>query len=445
MSEEFQFRVITEYDFKDFGENDHLIGSLNGLELKNGEMQGEYEALSLDSGINECKWHRIKLEAEIPDNAWIEINYCFSGFELNSIDWNNVKFGTIILKKGYLDSLIFPYEDIESGQYLSLNIILKRVGDAPSPVLNRVQAFYERESYLRYLPEFYQDEENRRDFYERFLSIFESSFLQKEEDIINIAKYFDPKSTPEGFLPWLASWMDLELYGLLKEKNRDFILKAIQFYNKKGTVAGLQELVYFLVNTEMKNKEIQVVIKEYQNNIMRFYGMNHYHYKSEINDDFIMQTKANYHNISTSVNTEDKSLITNIGTYKDKIHYTINCDDYGQHTRNTIGIFIIVPNDETLIVNEEELLRIINSFLPVFVKVKIKIITDFNEVYDTGFIIDEFGSELIDDTTVESYKDISGLYKDHTGNWLKSNKEFQLTNSFENIIPHDQRDVDFDL
>src|SRR5882757_3303547 len=62
-------------------------------------------------------------------------------------------------------------------------------------------------SYLQYLPApFHADP-----FVGRFLLIFESILSPIERTIDNVATYFDPRLTPPELLPWLASWVGLEL------------------------------------------------------------------------------------------------------------------------------------------------------------------------------------------------------------------------------------------
>src|SRR5919202_1841153 len=62
-------------------------------------------------------------------------------------------------------------------------------------------------SYVRYLPTPYQGDE----FLGRFLHIIESIIAPIEMSIDSIACYFDPGVAPIEVLPWLASWVGVEL------------------------------------------------------------------------------------------------------------------------------------------------------------------------------------------------------------------------------------------
>jgi len=111
---------------------------------------------------------------------------------------------------------------------------------------------------LQYLPTLYQQDP----FVGQFLLAFEkillginddvpfpaieadSSGQGLEETIAKLAIHFDPKQTPEEFLPWLAKWTAFTLRADLPiEKQRDFIARIIQLYRWRGTKRNLQELL----------------------------------------------------------------------------------------------------------------------------------------------------------------------------------------------------------
>jgi phage tail-like protein len=93
-----------------------------------------------------------------------------------------------------------------------------------------------RGSYLNHMPALYQDDE----LMGRFLMLFESFWGPIEEQIDNEALYFDPRMTPPGFLPWLASWLNLVLDGRLpEERQRRLIQAAVSLYRRRGSKQGL--------------------------------------------------------------------------------------------------------------------------------------------------------------------------------------------------------------
>ncbi|HEX8969426.1 MAG TPA: phage tail protein [Chloroflexota bacterium] len=93
-------------------------------------------------------------------------------------------------------------------------------------------------SYLQYLPAPYQGDA----FLGRFLMIFESVLGPIERTIDNLAYYFDPRLTPVELLPWLASWVGLELdenWSIARQ--RQLILWAATLQRWRGTRRALRQ------------------------------------------------------------------------------------------------------------------------------------------------------------------------------------------------------------
>jgi phage tail-like protein len=95
-----------------------------------------------------------------------------------------------------------------------------------------------RSRLLQYLPALYQNDA----FLARFLLIFQSILDPIEQTIDNTHHYLDPGLAPAHFLPWLASWVGLELDpGLDEERQRELIRRAVELSRWKGTRRGLRE------------------------------------------------------------------------------------------------------------------------------------------------------------------------------------------------------------
>ncbi len=97
-------------------------------------------------------------------------------------------------------------------------------------------------SWLRSLPGIYQDtDEEHADFLKRFLAVQQHVLLQTEEKLESIHTFFDPRETPEGFLPWLGSWLAMGLHeGWSEHRRREIIVRAVELYRIRGTAAGLK-------------------------------------------------------------------------------------------------------------------------------------------------------------------------------------------------------------
>jgi phage tail-like protein len=96
--------------------------------------------------------------------------------------------------------------------------------------------------YLYDLPLAFQN--SHSDFLRRFLLIFESIWepLEQRQDFIHL--YFDPRTCPEPFLAWLASWLDLSLQAHWPEaRRRQLVAEAMELYRLRGTRYGLMRMI----------------------------------------------------------------------------------------------------------------------------------------------------------------------------------------------------------
>jgi phage tail-like protein len=93
-------------------------------------------------------------------------------------------------------------------------------------------------TYLQYLPApFHADP-----FMRRFLLIFETILGPIERTIDNIAYYLDPRLTPPELLPYLASWVGLELdENWPLPQQRQLVLWAATLHRWRGTRRGLRQ------------------------------------------------------------------------------------------------------------------------------------------------------------------------------------------------------------
>src|SRR5712692_1898350 len=99
-------------------------------------------------------------------------------------------------------------------------------------------------SYLQYLPTLYQEDA----FVGRFLRIFESILGPIEETIDGVANYFDPRLTPIETLPWLASWIGVELdENWPVDQRRELLVEAADLLRRQGTRQALREHVRLYV------------------------------------------------------------------------------------------------------------------------------------------------------------------------------------------------------
>jgi phage tail-like protein len=113
---------------------------------------------------------------------------------------------------------------------------------ASSPLLHQLRVEFDWPTYDPYLPAIYRNTRGCADFLPRLLSLFQSFFGEIEQEISALPALFDPFAAPQGFLPWLAGCLGLDLDGSWDAARQRVVLARIfQYYGKRGTPEGLRE------------------------------------------------------------------------------------------------------------------------------------------------------------------------------------------------------------
>ena len=205
------------------------------------EMQGIYYSRVFDSTLPDCEWHRLYIEANIPEKTSLKISFQASNTLLSGLDisdWQTV----LLSPQGMTVTQDALFVDAR-GRYLQLKVEL--YGDEyHTPAIKRVQIYFQRDSYLRYLPAVYGEEPQSRHFLERFLSIFESTSLDMEDKIDAIPRYLDADVTEADFLDWLGGWLAIVSdHNWSETRKRRFLAGAFELYAQRGTPLGLQRMI----------------------------------------------------------------------------------------------------------------------------------------------------------------------------------------------------------
>jgi phage tail-like protein len=228
--------------------------------------RGYYYTRTLDNGNPQGLWHQLVLEASLPPKTAVEVQYVPSSNDAlkAAVDAVFASTDPVQEKVARIESLLGPLwnnppenfpgsaaaanPDMlfvrNQGRYLWVKLALVTSDRSNRPAVRVTRIYYPRLSYLRYLPAAYRDDPVSAAFLERFLSLFETVFRGIEGEVDTIYRYFDPAAAPAGFLPWLASWVDLAIdEGLPTDRVRKLIARAPVLYQRKGTPAGLIEFL----------------------------------------------------------------------------------------------------------------------------------------------------------------------------------------------------------
>jgi coproporphyrinogen III oxidase len=134
------------------------------------------------------------------------------------------------------------------------------------------------------------------------------------------------------------------------------------------------------------------------NNVFRSYGMEHDEEDEIVDISDYMRECTKYRECtkfhretSKTVDTAKPDLLANMGKYCDEVHYVTDTSKAGRYSPHVVGLFIFLDAGEKLVIDEDELRKIINSFLPVFVRAEIITVEGpFKEEYAISRIIDGY-------------------------------------------------------
>jgi len=170
------------------GATDAALWRINpaGARARSGELESE----EIDSRIDNCVWHRIAIDADLPAGTAVEVRtqtYAQAGGAAPP----DLVPAPIVLSGDLKDCLVQK----SAGRYLRITLTLRGDGSA-TPVLRGVRIWAPRVGWLDALPALYREDAQSADYLARFLALMQTSYDGFDETIDDIWKLFDPRSVP---------------------------------------------------------------------------------------------------------------------------------------------------------------------------------------------------------------------------------------------------------
>lgn len=210
---------------------------------------------AFDGREPDCVWHRLMLDACIPPGAEVLVwsRAANEQRELALAEWRPEPSPYLRSNGSELPFVTQSSKRIRGqgtwellfqnarGRFLQLQIRLSGNGRI-TPRLRALRAYYPRFSYLNhYLPAVYREDSDSASFLDRFLANVEGIYTGIEDRIAAAQMLFDAGAAPSEALNWLAAWFGVALDPLWEdERKRLFIKHAIEFFNSRGTIRGME-------------------------------------------------------------------------------------------------------------------------------------------------------------------------------------------------------------
>ncbi|WP_406631335.1 phage tail protein [Amycolatopsis sp. WGS_07] len=201
---------------------------------------GSYVSALIDSGISRCRWHGVRVEAEIPVGTAVSLDLVVTeDGQFADSDWQTAP-------PGVTDFLVQQ----PPGRYLKLRLRLSGDG-RKTPVVRRVRLDFPRSTSADLLPPAFRQDPAADDFTERFLSLFDASLAEIDRVIERYPALLDHAGVPDRVLPWLAGLLGLSFEaGWDARTRRELVAAAPELYRRRGTPWALKKAVTIVFGAE---------------------------------------------------------------------------------------------------------------------------------------------------------------------------------------------------
>lgn len=332
----------------------------------NDSRNGYYISTSLDSGEKENVWDRMRLKANFPPDSIIRVSFYASDdlyitVPVNAKEKIEINLDEYIMNsdiplrkrlnilKGISSTKEFdnPNDVLLyslKGRYLWFSIeVVSYTSDNVN--IESIKIEFPRNSFIRYLPEIYQDIGNDA-FLSRFIGVFESVYLDIEEKIDNMPRMFDPMIVDAEFLRWIAKWFSIkENHVLSEDKLRLLVKSAVKLYKIKGTKESIRNIVWLYTLCEAKIIEQFEVIDNdfYQDNkelVNRLFGENVYTFTVILDNSCVKNTDEyaaliKLINLFKPADSKCNLVILNNNIYLD-YHCYLGINSYLSHNKQIV-------------------------------------------------------------------------------------------------------------
>ena len=221
--------------------------------------EGTLETALLDGRDPECVWHRLLLDACIPEGTAVTVESRAGDRPdlLAGLPWEREPDPYLRGNGPELPYIrVWSAEELKRGRAGTWELLFQRArgrwlqlrltflgNRRATPRVRALRAWYPRFSYLKeYLPPAYRIDEASAAFLDRYLANVEGIFTTLEGRIEQAQELWDKETS--DYLGWLAGWLGAELDPAWDAaRQRLFLRHAPDLFEKRGTTAGLVRML----------------------------------------------------------------------------------------------------------------------------------------------------------------------------------------------------------
>ena len=213
---------------------------------------GRWVSAALDGGAAGAQWHRITIDADLPEGSWLKVRTVVADDPALLADPDVLPPGIVFEARDETPGTLPPRypSDVPDrlvlsgpGRYLRLAITLGSDGRA-TPSVRAVRVSYPRVSYLDLLPRVFRRDPDAARFLERYLALFEHTLTGVEDRYERFYRQLDPRAAPPEILEWIGRLLDLTFDPSWPlARRRALAAEAVALYAMRGTPAGVARAV----------------------------------------------------------------------------------------------------------------------------------------------------------------------------------------------------------
>lgn len=204
---------------------------------------GRFLSRRLDGGAPGVQWHKIVVDAELPEGTGLRIETATSDRATQAPEQWDAPRDALGMPVPFREDLPDQLVQSEPGRFLWLRMTLSSDGKA-TPSLRAIRAFYPRNGPHELLPAHWQRDHGARRFLQRFLALVERVNTGVEARFEAFIRDLHPDAVPSELVDWLGALIDLAFDPSWPLKRRRTLLAAaMELYRLRGTPEGIRRYV----------------------------------------------------------------------------------------------------------------------------------------------------------------------------------------------------------